>query len=250
MARRGRPDHHVLTRSDPSRTAPPLRKRSPGPTLAVLVAAVLVTGCSTDAEPTESTGTVPPVWTGSTAPLTTGEIPGHPGHSPGGNVLSRGFLDANGGPAGTVTFVERAGFVEVRAEVSGLEPGFHGFHIHERGLCEPDSTPPGGGEPGDFLSAGGHMQAGGRTSHPASGDLTSIHVREGGTGTLVTSSEAFTLDDLRNDGQGRAVIVHADPDNFANIPTRYSLPGGDPVPDEQTLSTGDAGARVACAVIE
>jgi Cu-Zn family superoxide dismutase len=46
------------------------------------------------------------------------------------------------------------------------------------------------------------------------------------------------------------VIVHEKADNFANIPTRYALPDNAPVPDQTTLSTGDAGARVACGVIE
>jgi Cu-Zn family superoxide dismutase len=38
--------------------------------------------------------------------------------------------------------------------------------------------------------------------------------------------------------------VHADPDNFANILTRYA-----PAPDATTLATGDAGARIACGVV-
>ena len=44
------------------------------------------------------------------------------------------------------------------------------------------------------------------------------------------------------DDDGAAVMVHADPDNHAHIPSRY---GG---PDEDTLATGDAGDRIACGV--
>ena len=47
------------------------------------------------------------------------------------------------------------------------------------------------------------------------------------------------------DADGSAVIVHAGPDNYANIPTRYT----GPVPDATTLATGDAGGRVACGVV-
>jgi superoxide dismutase, Cu-Zn family len=52
-----------------------------------------------------------------------------------------------------------------------------------------------------------------------------------------------------------AVIVHAAPDNFANIPDRYVSSGDDlpdgygSGPDNPTLATGDAGARIACGVI-
>jgi Cu-Zn family superoxide dismutase len=48
------------------------------------------------------------------------------------------------------------------------------------------------------------------------------------------------------DLDGSAIIVHANPDNYANIPKdRY-----DPDPDATTLATGDAGGRVACGVIK
>ena len=62
-----------------------------------------------------------------------------------------------------------------------LTPGFHGLHIHSVGKCEASSVAPTGGEPGDFNSAGGHFQVPGHSGHPASGDLTSLQVREDGT---------------------------------------------------------------------
>ncbi|WP_368680529.1 superoxide dismutase family protein (plasmid) [Rhodococcus opacus] len=233
---------HPFTRASTS-----ARWRSCGAGL--IVGAILVTaGCTTDNDPPAITATS--VFTGTPVPLTTGEIPGEPGHSPGGNVVSAGFADPEGAPAGTVTFVERAGFVEIQAHVSGLTPGFHGFHVHENGTCDPDSTAPDGNQTGDFLSAGGHLQADDHTGSPASGDLASIYVRDDGQGLLVTSTDAFTLDDLNNNGRGRAVVVHADPDNFGNIPTRYTLPDHSTVPDQQTQATGDAGPRVACAVVK
>ena len=60
---------------------------------------------------------------------------------------------------------------------------------------------------------------------------------------LVTTTSAFSKDDLLA-GQGTAIMIHEDPDNFANIPERYA-----PAPDATTLATGDAGKRVACGVI-
>ncbi len=52
------------------------------------------------------------------------------------------------------------------------------------GKCEANSVAPTGGAPGDFNSAGGHFQVAGHTSHPASGDLSSLQVREDGSALL------------------------------------------------------------------
>jgi Cu-Zn family superoxide dismutase len=66
---------------------------------------------------------------------------------------------------------------------------------------------------------------------------------------LVTTTDAFALDDLLT-GEKTAIIIHAGADNFANIPPeRYSQTNGTPGPDAMTMSTGDAGKRVACGVI-
>ena len=142
--------------------------------------------------------------------------------------------------------------VTVRIEtvaVGVLAPGFHGVHIHKVGKCEPNSVAPTGGPPGDFMSAGGHFQAAGHAAEPASGDLTSLEVRNDGTGMLLTTTDAFTMDDLMA-GEKTAIIIHAGADNFANIPPdRYTQVNGAPGPDQMTMSTGDAGKRVACGVI-
>ena len=65
---------------------------------------------------------------------------------------------------------------------------------------------------------------------------------------LVTTTDAFAMDDLLT-GQKTAIIIHAGADNFANIPERYTQTNGTAGPDETTMSTGDAGKRVACGVI-
>jgi len=130
-----------------------------------------------------------------------------------------------------------------------LAPGFHGLHIHSAGKCEPNSVAPSGGAPGDFNSAGAHFQVAGHTSHPASGDLTSLQVRADGSALLETTTDAFTAADLLA-GAKTAIIIHEKADNFANIPAeRYQQINGTPPPDETTMATGDAGKRVACGVI-
>lgn len=68
---------------------------------------------------------------------------------------------------------------------------------------------------------------------------------QGGLARAEFQTDSFTVDELL-DADGSAVIIHAGPDNYANIPTRYSTSG----PDAVTLATGDAGARIACGVIE
>jgi Cu-Zn family superoxide dismutase len=145
-----------------------------------------------------------------------------------------------------VTFQEVEEGTEVSVDVTGLPPGFHGFHVHAIGVCEPDSANP--SDPsmtGDFLSAGGHIGAGesGHGEHP--GDLPTLLVAGSGTGSLTTVTDALSLADLTDD-DGSAVMVHASRDNYANVPERYA-PGG---PDEMTLNTGDAGGRIACGPVE
>ncbi|HEX3546823.1 MAG TPA: superoxide dismutase family protein [Mycobacterium sp.] len=159
---------------------------------------------------------------------------------------------ADGTPVAKATLDFAGGFATVTVETVGtgiLSPGFHGMHIHSVGKCEANSVAPTGGASGNFNSAGGHYQAPGHTDHPASGDLTSLEVRSDGSAKLVTTSSAFTASDLLA-GDKTALIIHEKSDNFANIPDRYQQKNGTTGPDEETLATWDAGARVACGVID
>jgi Cu-Zn family superoxide dismutase len=167
--------------------------------------------------------------------------------APGTEKITSQLRTADGKPVANATLDFANGYATVTVEtVAGgiLTPGFHGLHIHSVGKCDANSVAPTGGEPADFASAGGHFEAPGQTSHPHSGDLTSLEVRPDGSAKLVTTTAAFTAADLRG-GQGTALVIHADPDNFGNIPTRYDSGG----PDKETLATGDSGKRVACGVI-
>jgi Cu-Zn family superoxide dismutase len=218
---------------------------------AVLCAApvALLSACSPNQPPSDTPGTTPSVWTGSAAP---------PGVSPktGGSKSAESLITELKAPDGTQVATAQFDFdedyVTITVQTTGtgqLSPGFHGLHIHSVGKCETDSVPPTGGPPGNFLSAGGHFQAPGHTGHPQSGDLTSLHVREDGSALLVTTTDAFTKNDLLAREQ-TSIIIHADDDNFANIPAdRYTQANGTPGPDQTTLTTGDAGKRVACGVI-
>lgn len=161
--------------------------------------------------------------------------------------LSITVQDPTGDDVGTVEVTaDEAGATMVSVEVDGLEPGFHGFHVHTTGKCEPDSADPNDpAKTGDFLSAGGHLAEEGTSHGEHTGDLPSLLVVEDGTGMLEFTTDRFTEEDLA-DEDGSAFMVHSGRDNFANIPERYAPDGA----DDDTLGAGDAGDRVACGVVE
>ena len=169
-----------------------------------------------------------------------------------GETLSTELKMADGTTVATADFEFSDGYATITVqttEAGRLEPGFHGLHVHSVGACEANSTPPTGGQPGDFLSAGGHLQVPGHSSYPASGDLPNLFVKEDGSAMLVVATDAFTMEDLTG-SEGTALMVHESPSNFGNIPPeKYTQVNGTPGPDQDTLATGDAGSRVACGVI-
>jgi len=141
--------------------------------------------------------------------------------------------DAEHTRVGSAKLTQRGGEVLVSVTTRGLTPGFHGFHIHAVGVCE-----------APFTSAGGHFNLPGNP-HPAhSGDMPVLLINTDGTGEARFETDRFGISDLF-DADGSAIIIHAGPDNYANIPARYAASG----PDEMTLATGDSGARAACGVI-
>jgi Cu-Zn family superoxide dismutase len=219
------------------------------------VPVLAMSACSPNEPTATSPGTSPSIWTGSPAPSASPSESGHAQTSqsePSGEKLTAQLKLADGTTAATADIEFAGGFATVTVETTApgeLTPGFHGLHIHSVGKCEANSVAPTGGAPGDFNSAGAHFQKAGHTTHPASGDLTSLQVRADGTAKLVTTTDAFTAEDLLG-GAKTAIIIHEKADNFANIPPeRYQQINGNPPPDETTMATGDAGKRVACGVI-
>jgi Cu-Zn family superoxide dismutase len=244
------------------------KRWSLAPIVLLPVVALALSGCKPD-EPAAPAGSgeTPAVKTGQ--PVPTGDLvqslppnaegEGHASTAAAeptetGNGIDVPLKKADGSSAGTVNLAEKDGVVVVNIQVRGLTPGFHGVHLHSVGKCEANSAAPGsapGSETGAFLSAGGHLQLGAATAHPSTGDLVSVYVNQGGSGQTITTTGAFTLDQLKKHDGGVAIVVHADADNFGNIPAaRYqsTTPGGK-VPDETSLMTGDAGARAACGVV-
>ncbi len=145
------------------------------------------------------------------------------------------LLNVDGQEVGVVTFTAQGNVMVVTAALSNLPPGWHGFHVHAVGSCE-DS-----GE-GPFTAAGGHLNPDG-TNHPDhAGDLPSLLVNGDGSAYFGLVTDRLTMENVF-DGDGSAIIVHENRNNFAHIPERYGTP------DEETLSGGDSGSRIACGVL-
>lgn len=128
-------------------------------------------------------------------------------------------------------FQTGAGPVTVSGEVSGLQPGKHGFHIHEFG----DNT-------NGCTSAGPHFNPTGK-EHGAPdaderhvGDLGNIEADASGVAKINISDSQISLLGA-NSILGRTVVVHADIDDLGL--------GG----HELSKTTGNAGARLGCGVI-
>jgi superoxide dismutase, Cu-Zn family len=158
-----------------------------------------------------------------------------------GAVGTVALRNADGDRVGTVRMRQKGETVWVSARLHSLTPGFHGFHVHETGVCDPAAPD------GPFSTAGGHY-AGEQADHgDHAADMPSLLVTANGTARLSFLTDRFTLDELK-DADGSAVMVHEGRDNFANIPDRYAV-DGHLGPDDTTLATGDAGTRAACGVI-
>lgn len=128
---------------------------------------------------------------------------------------------------GTVKFTRNGNRVAVEAKVSGLTPGNHGFHVHEKGDCSS----------GDGMSAGGHFNPTGKPhGNPSvpdhhAGDMPMLVADAAGNASLSSDLDVMTIGSGATDIVGKAVIVHKDPDDYTTQPT------------------GNSGARVACGVI-
>ena len=127
---------------------------------------------------------------------------------------------------GIVTFTKTDKGMHVIADVHGLTPGKHGFHIHQYGDCSaPDGTSTGGHFNPDNMKHAGPMA---KERHE--GDMGNIEANAMGDAHL-----DYVDPKLSFDGEhsiiGRGIIVHAGEDDLTSQPT------------------GAAGARVACGVI-
>ena len=128
---------------------------------------------------------------------------------------------------GMVRFEERNGSVRVTARIEGLKPNSeHGFHVHEFG----DASAPDGTSAGDHFNPEGHEHGLPPESRRHAGDFGNIGANAQGVAEFSLTVENLTLTGGARAILGRAVILHAEPDD-----------GGQP--------TGNAGDRIGIGII-
>jgi Cu-Zn family superoxide dismutase len=140
-----------------------------------------------------------------------------------------------GATIGSVTIADSAGGAMLTADLMGLAPGEHGFHVHGNGDCGPSTNAQGQVVPAG--AAGGHWDPEDTKRHEGPegsghlGDLPVLVVAADGTAKgSVTAPRITDVARIR----GLALMIHAGGDNYS----------------DQPAPLGGGGARVACGIIQ
>jgi superoxide dismutase, Cu-Zn family len=146
-------------------------------------------------------------------------------------MIHADLIGLDGKKIGMVMLQQTPAGVLVNAEAKGLPAGEHGFHFHQKGVCDTATK---------FDSSGGHF-TGGDHQHgymvatgPHGGDMPNQTVGADGflktqvlnTGVTLSPGPKSLLD-----ADGSALVIHAGVDDYTSQPS------------------GNAGGRIACAVI-
>ncbi|WP_322889689.1 MULTISPECIES: superoxide dismutase family protein [unclassified Yoonia] len=140
------------------------------------------------------------------------------------------FLSSDGDDLGIARLTDTDAGLLIQLDLQNLPPDqWIAFHIHEGGTCDVED---------DFESAGGHWDAGSNAhgylaeGGPHTGDMPNLYVRADGRLLADVFSPWTRLGGDANNVTGRTLIFHSEPDDYQSQPS------------------GDAGARLACAVID
>lgn len=129
---------------------------------------------------------------------------------------------------GTVTFRAVADGVEVTAELEGLTPGEHAWHVHANGDC----SAPDGKSAGDHFNPTGQPHGGPDADARHAGDFGNLTAGDDGRARKTLVVKGITLGEGETSVLGKGFIVHEKADDLTSQPS------------------GNAGGRVACGVIE
>jgi len=130
--------------------------------------------------------------------------------------------------SGTVKLEDMKEGLKISADLMGVPPGQHAFHIHEFGSCEDE-----GKAAGSHYNPSGHphgdaIKMGIKKTH--AGDFGNITIGDDGKGIFQAVVGGLTLSHGKYSVAGRAFILHEKPDDFSQ-----------PV--------GNAGSRIGCGPI-
>ena len=155
--------------------------------------------------------------------------------APAGQTIAMSVVSDTGIGAslGNVTVEETPYGLVFTPSLTGLAPGVHGFHLHEKGSCRPDMKD---GKPAAAFAAGGHYDPDNTKKHGMPwgsghrGDLPALVVDGQGNATLAVLAPRLKMADLK----GRALMIHVGGDNHADHPAPL----------------GGGGARMGCGVFD
>lgn len=146
--------------------------------------------------------------------------------------LAQAELSGPGKAVGTISVTATPYGVLFTPALTGLPPGLHGFHLHEKPSCAAGEKD---GKTMAALGAGGHFDPAATSRHEGPygnghlGDLPPLYIDAQGNGTQPVLAPRLKLEQLK----GHALMLHAGGDNHADHPEKL----------------GGGGARIACGVI-
>jgi Cu-Zn family superoxide dismutase len=184
-------------------------------------------------------------------------LPGGHGDSGGSAHSAQATLHlADGTAIGDVELRRHHGVTEVEVDLEvpagrTAVRAFHGFHVHANDDpangegCVADPAQPSSTW---FVAADGHLRSGPETHGDHQGDMPPLLLNADGRASATFTTDRLPLDQL----DGRAVILHAGPDNLGNVPTgtdadQYTANSQAAI--DKTRNTGNAGDRLACGVL-
>ena len=127
---------------------------------------------------------------------------------------------------GKITFTKVPEGIKIVADVDGLTPGRHGFHVHEFGNCSDD-----GAATGSHFNPTNKKHGGPDSPERHVGDLGNLVANDKGHAHYERVDKIIALEG-ENSILGRSIVVHADPDDYTTQPT------------------GASGNKIACGIIK